>query len=275
MKISPFFVIIVALLSILLIYQLPKSIVDNKDKSVENKKQAAQETSKDSHSQMTNWTEKIQKEYEKLLKKYNSADEKSKMQGLDSLIVFFKNNMKFDSAAYYQEKIALKNENIENWQKTGDGFYEAFKYAVSIDEKKANTLAEKTQQYYEKVLQKNPDDLDRKANLAMTYIFDKNPMKPVLTLRENLEKNENHEPTLLHLGMLAIRSGQLDKAIVRFEKIIQLNPKNFEAKIYLADIWIKQNKKQEARKILEEIAALKDEKLQNWKQAAEEYLKNL
>ena len=62
MKFSPFFVIIIALSSVLLIYQLPKSIVDNKDKSVENKKQASQETAKDSHNQMTNWTEKVQKE---------------------------------------------------------------------------------------------------------------------------------------------------------------------------------------------------------------------
>lgn len=275
MKFSPLILVIIAFFSVVLLYQLPKSIVDNKDKSVENKKQATQETSKDSHSQMSNWSEKTQKEYEKIVRKYNKANEKEQISWTDSLIVFFKTNMKFDSAAYYQEKIALKNDNIQNWQKTGDSFYEAFKYAVSIDEKKAITLAEKTQKYYEKIIAQNPNDLDTKANLAMTYIFDKNPMKPVLTLKDNLDKNENHELTLLHLGMLAIRSGQLDKAVIRFEKIIQLNPKNFEAKIYLADVWIKQNKKQDAKKILEEIAGLKDEKFQNWKQAAEEYLKQL
>lgn len=275
MKFSPLILVIIAFFSVALLYQLPKSIVDNKDKSVENKKQATQETSKDSHSQMSNWSEKTQKEYEKIVQKYNKANEKEQIFWTDSLIVFFKTNMKFDSAAYYQEKIALKNDNMQNWQKAGDSFYEAFKYAVSIDEKKAVTLAEKTQKYYEKIVAQNPNDLDTKANLAMTYIFDKNPMKPVLTLRDNLDKNENHELTLLHLGMLAIRSGQLDKAVIRFEKIIQLNPKNFEAKIYLADVWIKQNKKQDAKKILEEIAGLKDEKFQNWKQAAEEYLKQL
>ncbi|TAG05607.1 MAG: hypothetical protein EAZ44_03260 [Cytophagia bacterium] len=275
MKFSPLILVIIAFFSVVLLYQLPKSIVDNKDKSVENKKQATQETSKDSHSQMSNWSEKTQKEYEKIVQKYNKANEKEQISWTDSLIVFFKTNMKFDSAAYYQEKIALKNDNIQNWQKAGDSFYEAFKYAVSIDEKKAVTLAEKTQKYYEKIVAQNPNDLDTKANLAMTYIFDKNPMKPVLTLKDNLDKNENHELTLLHLGMLAIRSGQLDKAVIRFEKIIQLNPKNFEAKIYLADVWIKQNKKQDAKKILEEIAGLKDEKFQNWKQAAEEYLKQL
>ncbi|TAE67206.1 MAG: hypothetical protein EAZ85_15270 [Bacteroidetes bacterium] len=273
MKNSPIFVIVIAFLAVIGLYQLPKSIVDNKDKSIENKKQASQETAKDSHNQMTNWSDKTQKEYELLIKKYNQAPKKEII--IDSLIVFFKTNMKFDSAAYYQEKITIEKENIENWQKTGDAFYEAFKYAVSIDEKKAEKLAEKTQNYYQKIIEKNPNDLDRKANLAMTYIFDKNPMKPVLTLRENLEKNENHEPTLLNLGMLAIRSGQLDKAIVRFEKIIQLNPMNFEAKIYLADVLIKQNKKTEAKKILKEISEIKDEKMQNWKQAAEEYLKTL
>ncbi len=273
MKNSPLFVIIVASLVVVGLYQLPKSIVDNKDKAVENKKQASQETTKDSHSQMSSWSEKIQKEYEKLLNQYNKAEKKEQIT--DSLVAFFRTNMKFDSAGYYQEKIAIKNQTVENWQKTGDNFYEAFKYAVSIDEKKAQSLAEKTQIYYNKVLEKNPNDLDRKANLAMTHIFDKNPMTPVLILKENLAQNENHELTILNIGMLAIRSGQLDKALARFEKLIQLNPINFEAKIYLADVLIKQNKKQEAKKILKEIAELKDEKMQNWKQAAEEYLKGL
>jgi tetratricopeptide (TPR) repeat protein len=275
MKFSPLLLISLAVLLTLGLYQLPKSVVDNKDKNADGSKKNTEKQKEEAHAQGNSWGEKAQKEYQKLAEKYKQAKDNEKIALLDTFVVFFKKNMKFDSAATYQEKIAEKLPNQNNFQKTGDAYFEAFNYALSVDENKAKKLATKTQEYYQKIIEKNPNQLDIKANLAMTYIFDKNPMKPVLTLRENLVENPKHEKTLLYLGLLAIRSQQYDKAVGRFEELINLNPKNYEAKLYYADVLITMGNKKEAKKILEEIANLKNDSLVNFKMIASDALKKL
>src|SRR5688572_23878039 len=71
---------------------------------------------------------------------------------------------KFDSAGYYLEAFANAKPSEKAFEKAGDQYFEAFSFAATEERSKA--LGEKVQAMYTKVLEKNPDNLDVKTNLA-------------------------------------------------------------------------------------------------------------
>jgi len=107
----------------------------------------------------------------------------------------------------------------------------------------------------------------------MTYVTTTNPMQGIAMLREVLEENPNHIKATENLGLLSIQSRQYDKAVVRFEKLVQLTPNDVSAHLYLGVSYKETGAKEKARKELEFVfdnatdPALKD--------AAKEYLKGL
>ncbi|MFT5724838.1 MAG: tetratricopeptide (TPR) repeat protein [Bacteroidia bacterium] len=54
------------------------------------------------------------------------------------------------------------------------------------------------------------------------------PMEGIFILREILEKDSNHVATIETFGEMSIRSGQLDKAKKRYQKLLSLQPENEE-----------------------------------------------
>jgi Flp pilus assembly protein TadD len=67
----------------------------------------------------------------------------------------------------------------------------------------------------------------------MTYVAGSEPMTGIMMLREVIEQEPENELAIYNLGILAITSGQLEKAIERFEKLKELDPENPEANFYL------------------------------------------
>ena len=73
-------------------------------------------------------------------------------------------------------------------------------------------------------------------------------MKGILKLRELADKNPENEYVAYQLGMLSFQSGQHEKAVARYRKVIELNPKNVNAWFYLAQSLLQLGKKDEALK---------------------------
>jgi len=92
-------------------------------------------------------------------------------------------------------------------------------------------------------------DVDGKINLA-EWLVDSSaqPMKGIMMLREVLAKDENNIKALLSLGRFAVKSGQYDKAIERFEKVLTLNSDYDEAYLYLGDVYESKGDKENAIK---------------------------
>jgi len=55
-----------------------------------------------------------------------------------------------------------------------------------------------------------------------------NPMQGITMLKEVVEKDPNHENALLNLGFLSVKSNQFDKALERFNKVLQINPSRID-----------------------------------------------
>jgi len=158
---------------------------------------------------------------------------------------------KFDSAAFYAEKVALLSPSVENLVRTGDRYYEAYGFAV--DDQKVKNLGAKTREYYQKALDQNPGLLAAKANMAMTFVNTENPMQGILMLREVIDTDPTNELALFNLGILSMRSNQYSKAADRFKQILTNNPSNTKAKFYLGLTLVELGNKEEARKILAEV----------------------
>lgn len=245
--------------AIIILFQLPKSIINKTDK---NKLSAAESNTtinalpSESIKAITS-TEKLR--IAALTKKFYSGDNLEKRYIFaDSLVDVFITLDKYDSAAKYaDELVLLHKQDVTSHKWAGNLYYKLFTAAQAPTV--ANEFAAKVQMHYKKVLDKHPNDAEVKCNLAMTYVISENPMQAVMMLRDVLQQNPNFEPAIFNLGLLSLQSGQTDKAIERFNKLRELNPRNWKAQLYLATALLDKNEVDKAQVVLKQIISLANE----------------
>ncbi|GAB4000562.1 hypothetical protein GCM10028807_53920 [Spirosoma daeguense] len=169
----------------------------------------------------------------------------------EKLITFFREATRYDSAAHYAGILATEQPTEQNLLRAGDLYFEAYTFAV--DTKKTAFLGQKTRDYYQQVLAKNPDMLSAKANMAMTYVNTDTPMQGIMLLREVIKQDPTNELALFNLGLLSMRSNQYERAIERFRQILVTNPASRKAQFYLGISLAEAGQKAEARQVLEQV----------------------
>ncbi len=269
-------VLVLAIAAVLLLFSLPKVLLNKEEKELVNAEEfekaeqhiSASDSTKQRNQLTTEQAEKVRRVKGKLVQASNMEP---KLHLLDSLSTLFNQVGWYDSSALYCEKYLTGDQNIQSWTAIGDACYKAYYFAA--DESLAQNWAKKTQQYYQKALDQNPELLDVKARLAMTHTRSSDPMKAIAALREILEKDPNNEQALLNIGLLSIQSGQYAKAVERFKKLTSINPKNWLGVFYLGISYAESGKKTEAKECFEKVK--KYEKQPQLVQAADEYLKQL
>jgi len=263
--------IVIALAAVGGLYSLPKVIVDDKDKKINNQTADARSTkTEDTHTQAL---DKGQAETIKnLTNQYKVvAHKEKKIIFADSLAALYRQALVFDSVAVYREAIASMQPTKKSLLAAADACYDAFFFVTEAQ--KAAQYGDKARAYYQQVLDKNPRLLDAKAKMAMTYANSATPMQAISLLREVIAEDPNNEQALFNLGLLSIRSGQHDKAVERFTEVLKNNPDHLQAKLYLGISYAETGDKVKARKLLQEAkAATQDVMILN---AADEYLKEI
>jgi len=267
-----YIIIVLALGLIIGMYSLPKVIVSDKSTVLAADTTAASAADMGASTHTNNLDAAQIAVLNDLRKAYaNSTDNEKKRIFADSLAVVFKQASLFDSAAYYREAIAELNPGIESWTKAGDSYYDAFGFAT--DPQKANQMGEKARAFYQKVIEKDPGQLDVKANMAMTYVASSNPMQGIALLREILQQDPAHERATFNMGLLSMQSGQYDKAIERFEQVLKTHPENDQAKFYLGISYAESGHSAEAKELLQ--AVKKSNNDPAVQATVDEYLKKL
>jgi len=255
---SRILILIFVVASTIIIYLLPRYVVNNDQQQVRDDANAENETQvaqPDEHNHVFEIPDSLQQKFQSLYLSYKNAENQEKrFIFADSLAKAYKTVGKLDSLAKYQEVRALENPSLKNLILAGDGYYEAFNFAV--DQSKREYLAQKAQGYYNRVLEEDPLLFDVKSKLAMTFVGGPEPMKGIMMLREVLAKDPDNELAIYNLGILAITSGQFDKAIERFEKLLELNPENPEANFYMGYCLNDLGRKEEAKRYFEKVLAL-------------------
>jgi tetratricopeptide (TPR) repeat protein len=108
--------------------------------------------------------------------------------------------------------------------------------------------ADQAKDLFERSLKLNPTNDSAKVGLGATILYGglDAPMTGIGMIREVVEKDSTNVFAQLTLGEASLLSGQLDKAVERFKKVVHLQPGNLNASLLLADTYEKMDKKEEA-----------------------------
>ena len=131
-------------------------------------------------------------------------------------------------SGYYAEKIAetLKTD-AQAWSIAGTTYTLGIQKAT--DDKVREFCGTKARMSFESAISIEPEELSHRINLAVAiteFPSSDNPMQGVLMLRELVEANPDNATLQYQLGRFALQTGQVDKAIERLEKAIELQPES-------------------------------------------------
>ncbi|MDX2189364.1 MAG: tetratricopeptide repeat protein [Bacteroidota bacterium] len=174
----------------------------------------------------------------------NTSSLEKKCTFADSLTKVFISIQEIDSAIAYAERIVLINPGIKSSKIAADTYFSAFN--IVTEPTLSASFSDKARQAYLSVLQYEPDNLEAKNNLAMTYVTSENPMQAIALLREVIQKDPKNSTANFNLGYLSVLSGQYDKAINRFEALLKDNPRFWKARLYLGIALKETGKKEQA-----------------------------
>jgi len=192
-----------------------------------------------------------------------NPDQKKTIQQLQDSKAFDKIVTLWDSlrqpaiAAYYSEEVAKMSSTEQSWQEAGNRYYAASQF-VSEDERPL--LFNKAMECFEKVTEINPKNVEAKISLAACYVEGSpDPMKGIGMLREIEKTDSNNVNLQLSFAFFSEKSGQWDRAIARFEKVLKIQPDFIEAYLHLADAYQQKGDNAKAIENLENYMKLVDD----------------
>lgn len=160
-----------------------------------------------------------------------------------------------DFASYYAEKIADRKQTASAYAKAGDRYFYSVRFVKDAAEIPA--LYQSAMRCYEKALKKEPSNVDAKIQLAACYVEGStDPMKGIALLREVEKVDSNNVKLQLSFAFFSVKSGQWDKAINRFEKVLEIDPMYIEAYLHLADAYEQQGQNARTIEMLQKYAGL-------------------
>ncbi|RZK49560.1 MAG: tetratricopeptide repeat protein [Pedobacter sp.] len=149
-------------------------------------------------------------------------------------------------SALYLEYIATQKPSFEQWLKTGNQFQDAFE-TITEDEVLQNAVLTKANHAFKEAIAIDSTNLEAKTGLGITIVNGLGaPMEGIRILQEVVESDPKNLKANTNLGIFAIKSGQFDKAITRFNNIIQNIKASPEAYFYLATAYESLDQKENA-----------------------------
>lgn len=160
-------------------------------------------------------------------------------------------------AAYFREQEAIHFPLEKTWEEAGARYYILTRF---ITPESRSALYAKAIDCYQNTLELNPQNVDTKIDLASCYVeMGVEPMKGIGLLREIEKTHPDNVKLQYSFAYFSVQSGQLEKAIARFEKIKQLQPDNFGVYYSLADVYERMGNKEKAIENYEKYASLTDD----------------
>lgn len=226
------------------IYFLPKVVVDNDKKAITAaQNEAPSKPAIDSLHQVSIPDRQLHRLEGLAQNLKGSENNKKSAIFADSLAQTYAGLRLWDSAMVYGALAVELDPDLNRWIAAGNYYQEAYSFAV--DQGEREMLGAKARDYYQLALDQQPELLEVKANMALTYLPDQ-VMKGVVMLREVAEADPNNELAQYNLGLLSLQSQQLDKAQGRFEQLVRVNPKHLEGQFYLGVVLFELGKEEEA-----------------------------
>lgn len=166
--------------------------------------------------------------------KRNGAKDTASLDGLGRF--WDRNGIPAAAAIWFERKAEI----VKSEQSYLDAAYRYFDAFRMVNDTTVRAeMVSRSIANYEAVLRINPKNLNAKTDLGACYADGTNePMKGIMLLREVVTENPEHEMAQFNLGMLSVKSGQLDKAVERFNKVLEINPGRVEVNFYLGQVYL-------------------------------------
>ncbi len=186
------------------------------------------------------------KEIEAIENAYTNASGIEKNQKASLLAQRWDDLEQATPSAMYLEQIASTEPTSINWLMTGDRYLKAFNNTPQDNDLKG-VLLQKANIAFKNSLNLDSSLTDAKTGLGVTIVNGAGPpMEGITLLMEVVKKDPKNLKANMSLGLFAIKSGQFDKAIIRFNNIVENIKATPEAYSYLGASYEGLNKKNEA-----------------------------
>ena len=188
------------------------------------------------------------------------------------VVQFWDKQKRPDFAAYFVEQIAERSQTSLAYNKAGDRYYYAVRFTKDNNEIPA--LYQSAMRCYQKAVDKDAKNVDAKIQLAACIVEEgKDPMKGIGLLREVEKTDSNNVKLQLTFAFFSVKSQQWDRAIKRFNKVLEIDPLYIEAYLHLADAYEQQGQKEKTIEMLEKYASLTEDAMA--KQEVLKYIEQL
>ncbi len=175
---------------------------------------------------------------------FNAASEKDKLATAKLLAQKWDDVNQVIPSALYLEIVAEKEQTFASWLGAGDYLLKAFDNTQ--DSILQPALLQKANTAYANALKLDSANNDAKTGLGVTIVSGLGmPMQGIAMLLDVVKKDPKNLKANMSLGTFAIKSGQFDKAIKRFNDIIAIKPSP-DAYFYLATAYENLGKNTEA-----------------------------
>ncbi|MDW8301540.1 MAG: tetratricopeptide repeat protein [Bacteroidia bacterium] len=242
-----------------------KTIVKKEDQQIQNKTEKLDE--------LAQQFEPITLKDRSLL--LNAKNWEDSLQALQAMIQDAEKQNRLDWAGYYRELIAHKEKTEIKYLDAASRYFEATK-SLS-DTTMRRKVALRAISLYQKALNINPNNINASVDMAVCYTLTGNPMQGIFMLKDIADKNPTHVLAQHNLGILSMQTGQFDKAVKRFEKVVSLNPENQmikeQALLYSGIAYMQMKRNNEAKQKFNEL--LKITQNPSYQVEAKEYLSQL
>jgi tetratricopeptide (TPR) repeat protein len=154
---------------------------------------------------------------------YKSASEGDKVKEAKLLAKKWDDLEQSVPSALYLEIVANKEQTLNNWLTAGDTFMKAFDN--TRDSLLQPALLQKANASYSSAMKVDSNSNEAKTGLGITIVNGMGaPMSGIAMLLDVVKKDPKNLKANMSLGTFAMKSGQFDKAIIRFKSIIAMKP---------------------------------------------------
>jgi len=167
-----------------------------------------------------------------------SENDNQKVDVLKKISGFWYKRSRPDISGHYANQIAEIESTVDAWHIAGSTFTLGLQQLEEGD--KWDYCYDNAIAAYQNAISLDPEYVDSRINLALCYVErapENNPMKGITMLLDLNKKHPENIAVMTNLGKLAVRTNQLDKARIRFEKVLEIENNNNIAICYLSEIY--------------------------------------
>lgn len=171
---------------------------------------------------------------------------------LDSLSQTWDRQMRPGIAAEYVYQKAYQSNRAADWISAGRRYVGLSRY---FEDTQKQALLERGIECLKQALEQEPGNTQASLYLGIAFVESgTQPMEGITLIRQVAENDPANVEAQLNLGFFSMQSGQFDKAVERFKKVVELEPESDDAKLYLGQALASAGRKEEALKELRRLA---------------------